>query len=100
MVVEPLPVGARVGIGPEHVVVHEEVVVARVLEPLHEHHQLVGIDPRELRLREHGSEVHAVSSVRGAPDAYRDAPHAFRRRYSVHVTGLRRQKRLVVRMVS
>jgi hypothetical protein len=57
VVVEAVPVGTGGRVGAEHVVVDQQVIEAGVLEPLHERDDLVGIHLRELRLREHRSEV-------------------------------------------
>ena len=70
-VVEAGPVGTGGPVGPDHVVVDQEVVVAGVLESLDERHELVGIDRRELRLGEDRSESHAVSLAEVAEAAER-----------------------------
>ena len=52
------PVRAVGDVRAEHVVVHEQVVVPRVFEPLDQPNDRVGIDGPELPLREDRSEPH------------------------------------------
>ena len=73
-VVEAGPVGPGARVRAEDVVVHEQVVVPRVLEPLDEGDDLLRIDAPELRLREDGSESHRAHTDRMETPAVPGAP--------------------------